>query len=532
MKRLPANVCLVILGGLAAVSARTTDTCALTLTIVDADSGREIPGVVRIADVSGNVHRAPELLGRGLGLPEKEPITAWSVLPAKTTLVMPKSRFVVEAMAGLERAAAKVEIDLTGKGTAELTLPLTRFSHTAKDGWRSGNTHIHLMKVTRAECDRYLRDVPRGDHLDAIFVSYLERAGADHEYTTNRYTRADFASIEKASGIPTGNGEEHRHNFDGFNEGYGHVMLLNIRDLVQPVSIGPGIMKAGTDGLPLQRGIDAARRDGATILWCHNRWGIEATPNIATGRVRVMNTFDGGPHGSYKDSFYRYWNAGLPISFSTGTDWFIYDVSRVYAKVDGEPTIENWLKALERGRTFITNGPLLTFTVQGKGPGESVTAVAGEKLRVEAKAVGRADFGRIELVRNGEVIARQPSKSAGTHHEATLSMELDATSPMWIALRTPPPPVKDDPALQEKVSLNEYGRELFAHTTPISVVVGGKPHFDRDVAIQLLQEIEQNARSLVKHAKFADDAEKQRVLDVYHDGALAMKRHIEKMSKP
>jgi len=72
------------------------------------------------------------------------------------------------------------------------------------------------------------------------------------------------------------NGQEHRHNFEAYKEGYGHVMLLDISRLIRPVSIGPGIMKTGTDGLPLNRGIRNARRDGATVLWCHNKFGVEA----------------------------------------------------------------------------------------------------------------------------------------------------------------------------------------------------------------------------------------------------------------
>ena len=35
-------------------------------------------------------------------------------------------------------------------------------------------------------------------------------------------------------------------------EGFGHVMLLNILKRIEPVSIGPGIMKEGTDGIPLR----------------------------------------------------------------------------------------------------------------------------------------------------------------------------------------------------------------------------------------------------------------------------------------
>ena len=37
-----------------------------------------------------------------------------------------------------------------------------------------------------------------------------------------------------------------------FKEGYGHVMFLHLPELIQPVSIGPGISGKGTDGIPLR----------------------------------------------------------------------------------------------------------------------------------------------------------------------------------------------------------------------------------------------------------------------------------------
>ena len=119
------------------------------------------------------------------------------------------------------------------------------------------------------------------------------------------------------------NGQEHRHNFGDQGEGFGHVMLLNIKTMIQPVSIGPGISHRGTDGTPLQAGIEEAHRQGGTAIWCHNNWGREDVPNFVRGKLDAQNIFDGGSHGSYEDSFYHYLNAGLRVPFSTGTDWFM-----------------------------------------------------------------------------------------------------------------------------------------------------------------------------------------------------------------
>ncbi len=522
-----AMTMLSMIGLLCLAGSHAQENCTVTLKLIDSATGRELSGLVSVADADGNRVAVRELLSRGLGLDETLPIGRWSVLAKSTTLQLPKKKLIIAALSGLETEQNQITIDLTTQDRANVTLLLKRFYDASLRGYRSANTHLHLQKISRAECDRYLLEVPQADGLDLLFLSYLERAGADREYTSNRYTDGDLASLTKISGVTFGNGEEHRHNFTGFGEGYGHVMLLNIQKLIQPVSIGQGIMKRGTDGIPLQRGIDTARRDDATIIWCHNSWGREAFPNFLTGRVNAQNIFDGGPHGSYKDSFYRYLNAGLQVPFSTGTDWFMYDFSRAYAEMTGEVSVKSWLKALAAGRTYITNGPLLEFSADGKKIGETIELEAPGKTEVKARAVGRVDFGRIELVRNGRVVARSPSRRVGRHYEADLSMAVEQPGPGWLALRTPPPPVKDDPLLQQPVSKNEFGHDLFAHTSAIYVEVGGRSHFDPSVASRWLAAMKNNHDFIAEKANFSDDQERQRVLDVYRDGIAEMTKKLK-----
>jgi len=517
---------------LALAAARAPSECEVSLALVDSATGRELPGLVRIRRVDGGLVKPAELLPRGLGLAEPRlasyggSIHDWCVLPARTTVRLPREKIVIEAFSGLETEQATLRLDLAANDSADATIPLVRFESMASRGMRSANTHLHLMKISRDEADRYLLEVPRADGLDMLFVSYLERAGANQDYISNEYTAADLAALERRSGVIFGNGEEHRHNFTGFGEGYGHVMLLNIRDLIQPVSIGPGIAKEGTDGLPLQRGIDAARNDGATIVWCHNEWGREALPNFLTGRVHAQNIFDGSINSSYKDSFYRYLNAGLRVPFSTGTDWFQYDFSRVYVNVAGDPTVETWLKSLAEGKSFITNGPFLEFRVSGKTAGETVSLAERGAVEIEARARGRVDFEQIEVVQNGEVIYSAPSRRVGGHYEAGISVRREIDAPCWLALRTPPPPVERDPELRAPAGKNEFDRWVYAHTSAVHVNVAGQSRFDRQVAQQLLQEMQADRDEIGRIGLFADDQERARVLDVYTDGIRALEQRL------
>lgn len=495
------------------------ESCRVTLRLIDGANKQPISGLVRITNAAGDVLHPTELLSRGVGLPKEQVIHDWSVVPqGKTEVTLPAEKIKLSAIAGLETERVDLEVDLTGKKTTEIDLKVPRFCELRAQGLIAGNTHLHLMKLSREDADRYLKEVPRADGLDVLFLSYLERADADHEYISNRYTSDDLAALSKGN-LPIGNGEEHRHNFGPGDEGYGHVMFLDLPELVLPVSLGPGITKKGTDGLPIQRGIDQAKRSGATVVWCHNNWGRENIPSWVTGRLDAQNIFDGGEHGSFEDSFYRYLNAGLRVPFSTGTDWFIYDFSRVYVPIDGDVTPQSWLAALRAGRSFITNGPLLAFSGEGVHPGGQIDLKRRGEISITAKATGRLDFGQLELVQNGRVVRTKASQAVKGHFTAELQTTLAIDEPCWIAVRTPPPPLAKEPDRFPKVALNEFGQALFSHSSPIYVSLAGKDVFDAQVAKDLLSDVERNRRVIAEKAHFADDEERARVLAV-HDEAL------------
>jgi hypothetical protein len=519
--------CLAMTGILLMERNPANTTCLVRLSLTDAETGKELPGLVHIVDAEGRTVSSNKLLSRGLGLESDLPIQKWLVVPRAVEFELPRGTYTISAISGLETEQARREVKLEGLAEARITIPLTRFANPAEENFRSGNTHLHLMKVSRETADRYLREVPAADRLDVLFLSYLERAEADRDYISNRYAAADLEQLTRESRVIFGNGEEHRHNFTAQGEGFGHVMFLNLRQLIQPVSIGPGIMRTGHDGLPLQRGIDAARKDGATAIWCHNEWGLEALPNWFSGRIAAQNIFDGGIRSSYKDSFYRYLNAGLTVPFSTGTDWFMYDFSRVYVHVEGELTTAKWLKELAAGRSFITNGPLLSLRVDDRSSGDTLELVEPGTVRIAAQAAGRVDFERIELIRDGDVVAVAKSRPVAGHHEAELRITLEIGQPCWLALRTPPQSVLDNPELKSPTPLNELGRELFSHTSPVYIKVAGRSVFNSRVARELLDKMNKNRALVAEQGRFEDDLAKARVLDVYDEGINILERRLQ-----
>jgi hypothetical protein len=520
-------ICVSALNGLCLAHEPTMPTCRLKLELVDGSSGEPLPGIVRIMTEDGKAIGPPELVNRGQGIEQTGAINQWSVLPKSATISVPAAPLTIAALSGLETDLAQQSIDLTGKRTAELRIPLARFAHARAEGYVAGNTHLHLMKLSRKQADRYLKEVPVADGLDVVFVSYLERAEADLDYTSNKYTPSDLARLAHGH-LHFGHGEEHRHNFGSHGEGYGHILLLDIPYIVQPVSIGPGIMRSGTDSPPMQAGIDKARSVGGKVIWAHNLFGFEDIPNWITGRVHANNIFDGSHRGSYKDTYYRYLNIGLHVPFSTGTDWFIYDFSRAYVMADRPLTPTGWLDLLAAGKSYITNGPFLEFSVDGRPLGSVIDLDQAREVTVRGRAIGRTDFKRIELVQNGRVVQRAKSRAEDGHFVATMEVQQNIDAPSWLALRTPPPPVKDDPELQEPVQTNEFGHPIFSHTSPIYLNFSGQGVFDADTAVGLLDEMKSDVKTIDAQAKFANDAERRVVMHVYEEAIEQLSKRLAK----
>jgi hypothetical protein len=486
-------------------------TCQLNVRLRELPADKPLAGLLRITNLAS---------GKPLALTaEIHRDRSWYSVRPQTTVAVPRVRVRVESVHGLETERAEIEVDLSGKAEHTVDLQLMRIADPRSKQLRSGNTHLHLMKMSYPEALQYLQLVPQSDGLDLVYLSHLRRIPDERDYISNQIVENSFAGgdLKRLSqdGVLFGNGQEHRHNFGRGGEGFGHVMLLDLQRLIHPVSIGPGIMATGTDSQPLRAGIDSARRDGATVVWCHNTFGYEDLPNWANGLLHAQNIFDGGEHGSYRDTYYRYLNLGWRVPFSTGTDWFIYDFSRVYVPVSGPLSSTRWLAALRDGRSFITNGPLLEFQVNERPIGDTIELSEPSRVTIRGRAIGRNSFRGLELVHNGEVIHTVDEQAAGGHFVAEFEHSLRIDQPGWLALRIPLDAGK-----------NEFERAQFAHTSAIYLELAGQRIFRPEVAQQLLDEMERDLAKIHEQATFATPEERESVERVYRDGMSALRDQL------
>lgn len=254
-----------------------------------------------------------------------------------------------------------------------------------------------------------------------------------------------------------------------------------------------------------------ARDLRSTVIWCHNGFGLEDLPNWSRNLIDAQNIFDGGEHGSYAETFYRYLDLGMKVPFSTGTDWFIYDFSRVYVPVDGELTVAKWLAALRDGKSYITNGPFLELETERAGLGGTLQMTGPNQVTVVGRGMGRVDFRGLELVHDGKVVHTVRSRKEEGYYVADLRHGLEIDKPGWFALRIP-----------LDAGNSELGKPLFAHTSPIYIAMNGKRVFRKEVAQAMIAEMRAAIDTIDEKGVFATDDERRAVLEVYQDGITSL----------
>jgi hypothetical protein len=131
---------------------------------------------------------------------------------------------------------------------------------------------------------------------------------------------------------------------------------------------------------------------------------------------------------------------------------------RTYVHTGDRFDVDDWFRNFKAGHTFVSNGPALEFTVDGKLPGSELTRSAGTRVKIRARALGQARIGLPTVLRveGPEGVLKEIQ---GTQGEAELAFEIEhlVEASQWLVASV----VCDNTAV--------------AHTTPVYVVVNAQP---------------------------------------------------------
>ncbi|MEK7751897.1 MAG: CehA/McbA family metallohydrolase, partial [Acidobacteriota bacterium] len=143
-----------------------------------------------------------------------------------------------------------------------------------------------------------------------------------------------------------------------------------------------------------------------------NRQGVE-TETDTWGMIPKprpeFNTPAGMPLWAM-EVYYRFLNCGFRLAVSAGSASGVKSsplgYNRVYVNLPGRFGYEEWFRALKQGRSFATNGPMLSLTVDGQGPGGVLRfqRKGSRPVKVHAEASSPNSMDRLEVLFKGKVI--------------------------------------------------------------------------------------------------------------------------------
>ena len=420
------------------------------------------------------------------------------------TLEVPSGLTTIWAERGTEYEPFEATLRVGFGLPTELTIPLRRWTWLPQMGWYPGNTHIHYDEREDKPDDR-LRLDPRVHNLHVTVISILQRR--DLPYAINKYPvglLTDFTSAHHVVDC----GEENRHNKEPWEIGYGHVIFLRLLEPVLPISRGVLVDDSDPDYPPLCYACDEANRQGGLAIWCHNGAGMEAPVAAILGKLDAFNLFD--PYWVMPEEYtvwYHLLNCGVRLPASTGSDWYICSNNRVYVHIGEVFTYEAWLKGLQAGRTFITNGPALFIKAGDSGPGDTVSGVKGDHWEVEVTWQSHYPLESLELVFNGQVVSSQVYPEGSRQGEWRIPLKVGEDG--WLAAR----------AFSRR--RDSFYQPLFAHTSPIWCQVDCPSRARSSSAAFFVQSLDQAAEWVNTLGKFGSPRQQAEVLDLFKSAQAA-----------
>jgi len=386
---------------------------------------------------------------------------------------LPRGDVVVDVARGFEYEPLRQTVRIE-PGQRELTLRIRRMADMATEGWWSGDSHVHFLSTPGAQLEQ------RGEDLRVVNLLQTQWGAL----FTNTEEFAGRPGVVDRGGYITYVGQENRQHM------LGHMVLWGLREPVMPwCSDGPDEAElGGALDATLSDWADRTHAQGGTVVAAHfPRPNGEPAVLVATGRADAVEML-----AESKDSlleYYRYLNSGYRLPLVGGTDKMSSAVPvglyRTYARLDEEFSYEAWCRAVRSGRTFLSGGPLVTLSVDGREPGDTVALSGPGTVAVHAAVRSIFPLRKLEVVRNGEVVARAEANGA---RQAEITEELRIDGNSWIACR----------ATGTDFHLDEWGRRVFAHTSPVYVACGGDWTMTDPDGLRYIRTLIEGARDYVR----------------------------------
>jgi hypothetical protein len=241
----------------------------------------------------------------------------------------------------------------------------------------------------------------------------------------------------------------------------------------------------------------------------------ELPVDAALGKLDYMEIVGFSDHKATASVWYRLLNLGFRIPAGAGTDATAnyaapirghVGMDRAYARlprgVSGAGLAEAWYAALRAGRTFATNGPLLSFRLGDAKVGDELKLNGAQAtVGFSASMASVALVDHLEIVCNGRVVTSVGLKDGSRGAQETGAIPVKESG--WCVLR----------AWSEKPAWPVMDNYVYATTSPIYVAIAGQKAKSPEDAKYFAAWIARTMETTEKYPDWNSAGEKEMVIN-------------------
>lgn len=379
------------------------------------------------------------------------------IVPQRIEMAIPAGKWEVRVQRGPEHLPIREIVEIAPEEWVRRTFETHRWCDMKELGWYSGDDHVHARLMSGDDADRLLQYARA---VDINVANILEMGDYSRSYYSQRGFGREFRVREGAHWLVPGQ-EDPRSML-------GHAIGLNLKDRVRDVKrylMNDDLAREMHD----QGGLYGHTHVGPNACMVHREMAL-FTPMGIVDFNSIMQAALG------VDLYYDFLNMGFKMTASAGADTpygGTIGAVRVYAQTEVAQKFDPdlWFDALKAGRTFVTSGPMLELSVEGRKMGETLEIPDPQQLTVRATARGYAGGSApktLRIVRWGKTAL----KRASTNNQQTqleVEGEVNSGKGCWIAAH----------------AIGHDGSE--AHSTPVYVSVAGDSHAARELVPALVK---------------------------------------------
>ncbi len=502
----------------------------LTVRTLDAATGQPTAARIHLTAADGKNYVPADIYARVSGVGER-------IFHQTGTfrLEVPAGTVKLEAVKGFEFHPAQAEVSVKAGERATLDVPLKRLTDLSASGWYSGSTHVHMNYA--GNLHNTLENIMMMSAAEDQDVVNEQIANKDNRILDYQY----FVPGGKAHPLSTKDrllvvGQEYRPPF------YGHVFMFQLRDhLISPFTTGyegtaiESLYPSNTDMFR------KAKKQGATVGYVH-AFGTQTQDrsagndplaadlggakgfivDAALGTTDAIEWSDAGTAGFHP--WYAVLNNGLRVTAVGGEDSIssmhtskLVGSSRTYVYTGKRGLdADAWFEGLRKGHAFVSTGPLVELTVNGRMAGEEVPLRGPGDVEVKARVQSITPLEKVTLVFNGEVVETIPLSADRKSAQFTKPLKVAASG--WYHLRA-------EGRREERHPLDTSFAQGF--TNPVWITVAGRPVRNRAAAEYCLKWIDKLQALAEAWPGWRSQKEKDHVYAQFNEARAIYRRFLQ-----